>query len=144
MIARVEVRRARRNMNMALLHRLHIVYDLNFYSNRLSDYPHIAEYGRQIEALRVRYADRLWKAEYAAQHGAEVSGPDLNYAVYVAKDGKRTVVVANMGTERASQARIGLPGAAAMMVAAPEHPEWEPCDGRVEIAPQSAVVIFEQ
>lgn len=144
MLSRVEVRRARRNMNMALLNRLHIVYDLNFYSDRLSDYPHIVEYGRQIEALRERYADRIWNAEFAEHRGAEVSGADLNYSVFVDRNGKRSVVVVNMGTEQASAAEIRVPDAAALQVASPEAPEWKPFDGRIEIAPQSAVVIVEK
>lgn len=143
-IARAEVRRARRDMNQALLNRFNIAYDLNFYGSQLNDYPHIAEYGRQIEALRERYAAELWNAEFVERQGAQVSGPDLNYSVFVGRNGKRAVVVANMGTERTSKAQVTLSGACAMAYASPEDPAQKTFGGSVEIAPQSAVVIFEK
>lgn len=143
-VAKVETRRARRDMNLALMNRFNIAYDLNFHGSQLKDYPHIAAYGRQIEALRKQYAPQLWNAEFSDRKGAEVNGPDLNYSVLVGKDGKRAVVVVNVGTERASKAEVKLPGASGASYATPENPQSKAFGGSVEIAPQSAVVIFEK
>ena len=143
-IARAEVRRARRDMNQALLNRFNIAFDLNFHGSQLKDYPHIAEYGRRIKALRERYAAELWNAEFVERQGAQVNGPDLSYSVFAGRNGKRAVVVVNMGTERASKAEVTLPGASAMAYASPEDPAQKTFGGSVEIAPQSAVVIFEK
>ena len=49
-----------------------------------------------------------------------------------------------MGTERASKAEVTLPGASAMAYASPEDSAQKTFGGSVEIAPQSAVVIFEK
>lgn len=143
-IAKAEVRRARRDMNQALLNRFNIAFDLNFHGSQLEDYPHIAEYGRRIKALRERYAAELWNAEFVERQGAQVNGPDLSYSVFAGRNGKRAVVVVNMGTERASKAEVTLSGASAMAYASPEDPAQKTFGGSVEIAPQSAVVIFEK
>lgn len=73
-----------------------------------------------------------------------MSGPDLSYSVFAGRNGKRAVVVVNMGTERASKAEVTLPGASAMAYASPEDSAQKTFGGSVEIAPQSAVVIFEK
>lgn len=143
-IVRTEVRRARREMNLALLYRFNVAFDLNFHGSHLKEYPHIAGYGRQIKALRERYAAQLWDAEFVERRGARVSGADLDYSVFVGRDGKRAVVVVNMGTERASKAEVTLEGASALACASPEQPAQRSFGGSVEIAPQSAVVIFEK
>ena len=83
-------------------------------------------------------------AEFVERQGAQVNGPDLSYSVFAGRNGKRAVVVVNMGTERASKAEVTLPGASAMAYASPEDPAQKTFGGSVEIAPQSAVVIFEK
>lgn len=85
MLVCVETRNARRGINQALLNRMNIVYDLNFFSNNLADYPHIAEYGVSVKALRDRYAEAIWDATFDEHNGATVNGDNLQYSVFVAR-----------------------------------------------------------
>ncbi len=142
--SKVEVRRARRDMNLALLNRFNLVFDLNFYNNELRDYPQIVNYGRQIKALRERYISEMWNAEFVGQNGAQVVGSDLNFSMFVGRNGKRTLVVVNMGTESTSKAVVTLTGASELAYATPENTLQKTFSGELEIAPQSAVVIFEK
>ena len=144
MLVCVETRNARRGINQALLNRMNIVYDLNFFSNNLADYPHIAEYGVSVKALRDRYAEAIWDATFDEHNGATVNGDNLQYSVFVAKNGKRAVVVANMSNDRASKVSAALNNNASLVYATPESPEQKAFGGTVELAPLSAVIIMEK
>lgn len=141
---RVEVRNARKAMNEALLNRMNIVYDLNFFNDNLEDYPNIVKYGNQIEDLRNKYAGYLWNATFNEHHGASVQGNNLEYAVFITKSGKRAVVVVNKSVNDNSKAEVVLDNGKALVYATPESQESKTFNGSVELAPLSAVVIMEK
>lgn len=144
LIASVDVRTARQDMNMCLKNRYNICYDLQFYNNKLAAYPHIMTYGNQIETLRKKYADFIWNGEFTDTQGATVSGADLSYAVYKRKsDGKKAVVIVNRSENKASTAKVSVDGRALVM-ASPEKQEAVAFSGNVEIQPQSVVVVMEK
>ena len=62
-----------RNMlNQALLHRYNISYEPRNFKGRLIEMPATIEYGKKIDALRRRYRNLLWDAEYLDTLGATV------------------------------------------------------------------------
>lgn len=74
---------------------------------------------------------------------AQVSGPDLSYSVFAGRNGKRAVVVVNMGTRTGVEGRGDASGRFRHGLPSPEDSAQKTFGGSVEIAPQSAVVIFE-
>lgn len=144
MVARVDVRSARRGMNKALLNRMNIVYNLNFFSNKLSDYPHMTEYGKQIEILRHRYSNYIWDAAFEGQNGATVDGGYTEYTVFITRNGKRAVVVTNISNDHTSKIKVSLNNDAVLMYATPESPVSKPFDGTMDLLPLSVVVIMEK
>lgn len=144
MLLKVDVRNARRLINKAVLYRLNIVYDLNFYNSRLSDYPHITEYGRMVEDFRNAFADRIWNASWQDHNGASVLGHDIEWSVFMDKDGKRSVVLANMNVNNASEAFVSFEDPGELLAVSPEKMNPEPFNGNVSVAPLSTVVIFEK
>lgn len=143
MVARVDIKNARKGMNRALLNRMNIVYNLNFYNNRLSDYTHITEYGEQIKALRNRYSDYIWEATFNEHNGATVNGAYAEYAVFVAQNGKRAVIVSNTSSDHTSKLNVTINNSTALVYATPESLESKPFNGTVELLPLSVAVIME-
>lgn len=144
MLARVDVKNARRGMNKALLYRMNLVYDLFFYNNRLSDYPHIVEYGNQIKSLRGRYKGYIWDAAFDGHDGISIEGEDIEYSVFVNGSGKRAAVVCNMSGERSTQVRLVKGNLERLQYITPEMMECRPFNGSIELAPLSAVIIMER
>lgn len=142
--ATVDIRDARRDINLALLNRMNIVYNLQFNNNHLKSYPHVTSYGQKIESFRNRYKDYVWDAEFIAPDGIKVEGNYLSYSVFQnKKNGKKAIVVVNNNTESASVASINAENASQFKYASPENPEMRRYR-EVEIMPQSVVVFFEQ
>lgn len=144
MLVKVDVRNARRLMNKAILYRMNIVYDLNFYNSRLSDYPHITEYGRMVEDFRNAYADRIWDAAWQEHKGASVRGHDIEWSVFRDRDGKLSVVLANMNEDNESEVFVSFEKPGELLAVSPENTNPVPFKGKVSVAPLSAVVIFEE
>lgn len=144
MIAKVGVREARSGMNRAVLYRLNVAYNLDFYNDCLSDYVHIISYGQQIEKLRREFSAYIWDAEYCGHKGAGVLGRNIEWAVYENKDGKRTVVLANMGQENVSETLVSMDSDGELYYVSPENIVPEKFNGSVEVNPLSVVVVFEK
>ncbi len=144
MIVKVDVRNARRMLNKAVLYRLIPSYTLDFYDDRLSEYTHIVEYGNMIKAMCCRYEDRIWKADFANHEGASVDGDNLEWSVFVDENGRKSVVVANSGTEDNTFAAISVDGAGELVYVTPEDEEPAFFGGRITLAPQSLAVIMEK
>lgn len=142
-IVKTDVRNARKTMNKALLYRMNIAYDLNFFSNNLSDYPHIVEYGNAIKALRKRYPEYIWNTEFDGHNGAIVNGENIEYSVFENKNGKRAIVVANMSNEN-TKATVSLNNSANLLYVSPEAIDIKPFNGTIEIAPLSVIIIMEK
>lgn len=144
MLARVEVKNARRGINKALLYRMNPVYDLFFYDNCLSDYPRIIEYGNQIKELRDRYKDYVWDAVFDGHDGMSIEGKDIEYTVFVNRFGKRAAVVCNMSGERSTLVRLVKGNLENLQYTTPEMMECRPFEGSIELNPLSAAIIMEQ
>lgn len=144
MVVKVDVNNARKMLNKSLLYRLIPAYDLNFYNDRLLDYKHIVEYGRDVRDFAAKYASRIWDASFSLHEGASVSGESLEWTVFKDRDGKRSVVIVNNGTGHSSEASVEIPGAGALVFAAVEDSRERPFTGKVMIEPQSALVVMEK
>jgi hypothetical protein len=144
MLISVDVRNARRLLNKALLYRLIPVYDPNFFDDRLEDYPHIVEYGKEVKSFQKKYADRIWNADFIYHDGASVTGSNLEWTVFRSNDGLKAIVITNNGTEHASTAKVDVEGGRSLGIASPSDDEIRPFQGSISIDPQSTIVVLEK
>jgi hypothetical protein len=136
-------------INQALLYRYILSYEPRGFKGRLSEYPLTLEYGKRVDALRRRYSDYLWDAEFRDTQGAAITvvegPPAVRHAVFVSRaNRKRAIVLVNTGYEDSVTVEARLsPPASTISVATPEKPERAPCGGRVTLEPVSAAVLIE-
>jgi hypothetical protein len=136
---------ARDEVNLALAYRYIIEYEPYNFKGHVTDFPLTLEYGKKVDALRRKYREFLWDAEFRDTLGATVSTDgNHRYAVYVAKSHKRAVVVINLEQDKPISASVALPDAARLTVATPENQEAQSIAGAVRIPARSAAVIMEQ
>jgi hypothetical protein len=139
----------REMINACLLYRYIISYEPYNFKGHLDDFPLTMEYGRKVDALRTRYTEYLWEAEFRDTQGAAVQADRKPYAKYAVFGrpgaGRRAVVVANQREDKPLKVAVKLEGSKGKLVAVtPERPEPQSCDGTVTIPPRSAVVILEK
>jgi hypothetical protein len=136
----------REKLNLILLNRYCISYEPFNFKGHVTDFPLTLAYGKKIDALRRKYRDYLWDAEFHDTLGAEVTSTDGSprHSVFVARSGKRAVVVVNLQSGKAMSVQVDLPNAGRLMAVTPEQPEMQPFSGRVTIPARSAAVILEQ
>lgn len=136
-------------INQALLYRYILSYEPRGFKGRISEFPLTLEYGKRVDALRARYSEYLWDAEFRDTLGAEfeiTDGPgSVRHSVFLNHaTGMRAVVVVNTGyDEPVSVATRFTPGANTMKLATPENPDAVQTDGCVTIGPVSAAVLLE-
>ena len=104
---------------------------------------------KKLDALRKRYEDYLWDAEFRDTLQAKVAvagASHADYSVFLRKDGKRAVVVTNPNMNDPIKATVTLeqPSGRALICASPEKPDGISCDATVSIPPRSAIVIMER
>ena len=137
----------RHQINQALMYRYILSYEPRNYKGRLQEFPLTLEYGKRVDALRRRYADWLWRAEFRHTVGARVTADGKaygHYSVFVDRDsGRRAVVVINPAADEDVDIVCTLPDAAALVSATPEVPESRPADGKATVPALSAVVFME-
>lgn len=135
----------RDHLNMILLHRYVIQYEPLYYKGHLRDFPLTLAYGKKIDALRKKYKEYLWAGTFRDTLGATVTadGP-FRYSIFVAKSGKRAVVVVNPERERTVSVKVALPNAGSLITATPEEPNGRPTSGNVKVPARSAAVVIEQ
>ncbi len=138
----------RDTINLCLLYRYIISYEPYNFKGALDDFPPTIEYGKKVVALRKRYAEYLWDAEFRHVLGASVTvngTPHEPYSVFVQpKTGKRAVAVANHDQTSEIEALVQLETPSPRLVlATPEQPEPQETDGRVVVPPRSVAVIME-
>ncbi len=110
----------------------------------MTDFPLTLAYGKQVDALRRRYREYLWDAEFEDTLGATVAADgNHRYTVFAAKSGKRAVVAVNLEQGRAISARVTLPDARPLSIVSPERPDAAPATGAVRVPPRSAVVMLQ-
>jgi len=135
----------REKLNLILLNRYLISYEPFNFKGHVTDFPLTLAYGKKIDALRRRYREYLWDAEFRDTLGAKVTGDGSSrHAVFVAKSGKRAVVVVNPEATRAMSVKVDLPRAGRLMVATPEQQDLQPSAETLDIPARSAAVLMEQ
>ncbi len=132
-------------LNLILMDRYIISYEPYNFKGFLTDYPLTLDYGKKIDALRRRYKDYLWDAEFRDTLGADVTANGkVRHTVFVTSSGKRCVVVVNQELTNAITATVKLPHPGKLVVATPEDPDAVPTDGTLQIPARSAAVVMEQ
>lgn len=156
----------RESINICLLYRYIISYEPLNFKGRLEDFPLTLEYGRKVDALRRRYREYLWDAEFRDTVGLTVhldatggrSGtgsadtpPDSSlfaYATYRNVDsGKRSVILVNHHAAQDATIRLDPePPVQAAVLVTPEDPEPTPTprNGDIVVPARSAVVVLER
>lgn len=134
----------REMLNQILLYRYIISYEPYYFKGQITDYPLTLAYGKKIDALRRKYRQFLWDGEFRDTLGATVTADgSVRHSVFVAKGGKRAVIIVNQEMKKPVTARLDLPRAGSLTVASPEEPESRPTSGKLQIPARSAVVVME-
>jgi hypothetical protein len=135
---------AREEINLALVYRYIMSYEPYQFKGRLTDFPLTLAYGKKVDALRRKYREFLWDAEFRDTMGAEVASDGSHrFAVYRTAAGKRAVVIVSWEKKKTITADLNLPNAGGLAMATPEEPEAKAVNGAVQIPPRSAVVVME-
>lgn len=136
---------ARETLNLILLYRCIISYKPSNFGGHLNEFPLTLAYGQKIDALRHRYKQYLWDAEFQGNVGASVDADgDCRYVVYRTSAGKRAVVVVSWEQRRTTTVTLKLPGAQTIAFASPENPVAKPASPTLPIPARSAIVVMEQ
>ncbi len=139
----------REMINACLLFRYVISYEPYNFKGHLDDFPLTMEYGRKVDALRTRYKEYLWDAEFRDTQGEQVlvdGKVHANYSAFArSESGKRAVVIANHHANKSITAGLEVKGWLGDIVSVtPERPEPQSCpEGEVIIPPRSVAVLLE-
>jgi hypothetical protein len=138
----------REMINACLRFRYVICYEPYNFKGHLDDFPLTMEYGRKVDALRSRYKDYLWDAEFWDTLGAEVlvdGKPCTSYSVFGHPEtAKRAVVIVNQSEPKPITATVRLTERAGKLVSVtPERPDPQSSSGTLIIPPRSAAVLLE-
>ena len=135
----------REMLNLILLNRYIISYEPYNFKGHVTDFPLTLAYGKKIDALRAKYRQYLWDAEFRDTLGASVSSDGSHrYTVFQTAAGKRAVVVVNQESSKAITATVDIPNSGSLMAATPEQPAAQPVSGALQIPARSAIVMMEQ
>jgi hypothetical protein len=136
---------ARDEVNLTLAYRYIIEYESYNFKGSITDFPLTLEYGKKVDALRKRYKEWVWDAEFRDTIGANVTADGaVRYTVFHKPNGKRAVVVLNLEQKKAISATLDVPKAGSLMAATPEQPEARAVNGSISIPARSAVIVMEQ
>ena len=98
-----------------------------------------------IDSLRRRYREYLWDAEYRDTLGATVTANGrCRHSVFLAKSGKRAVVVVNQEFAKEISVKVELPNPGTLAAATPENQQASLTTGSLHIPARSATVLMEQ
>jgi hypothetical protein len=136
-------------VNRCLLYRYIISYEPRHFRGRLSEFPATLAYGKAVDALRSRYKDYLWDADFQDTRGAAVVVGDKAhplYSVFKQKNAnRRAVVIANHDPFAEITAQVcwedPLPGP--LVWATPENPDPQISQGAVLVRPRSVAVVMQ-
>jgi hypothetical protein len=135
----------REKLNLILMARYIISYEPYHFKGHVNDFPMTLEYGKKIDNLRRKYKDYLWNAEFRDTLGADVKANGaVRHSVFVAKNGKRAVVMVNMEGNKNIEAELNMDNPGKLMAASPENPESQTFLKKITIPARSAVVVMEQ
>jgi hypothetical protein len=136
-------------LNACLRYKYIISYEPYNFKGRLGDFPLTLAYGQQIDSLRKKYKPFLWDAEFTDTLNARVldqaNVPYKDYSVFIAKDGKKAIVIVNNDQKKAAELTfsVGRPGAS-FIRAEPGGGEENVTGNTVKVRPLSVVVIIEK
>ena len=135
----------REKLNLILLNRYIISYEPFNFKGHVTDFPLTLAYGKKIDALRRRYKEYLWDADFRDTLGATITADGrYRHSVFVTKSGKRAVVVVNQEVAKPISAKVELPNAGTFVVATPENQEARPNSGVLRIPARSVAVLMEK
>ena len=132
-------------LNLILLNRYIISYEPYNFKGHVTDFPLTLAYGKRIDALRAKYREYLWDAEFHDTMGAKVTCADgsPHHSVFVTRSGKRAVVVVNLEQNKSIGVTIDLPNPGKLAVVTPDQPEQQPTNGTLQVPARCAAVILE-
>jgi len=138
----------RQIINACLLYRFIMSYEPRDLHGELDEIPITLSYGRAVDALRNRYREWIWDAEFRDTLGARVIAdgkPLSTYSVYHRKDGRRAVILANMSDTDRTICTVEFDNATSTHLTwiSPENPEPQPWKDKLELAPGSAAIVLE-
>ena len=135
----------REAINVCLLNRYILSYEPHNFRGHLEEFPLTLEYGKKVDALRRRYRQFLWDAEFQDTLGAQVAPSDgtMKYSVFRRTEtGKRAVVLVNQ-SKASVEAKVHIEGITRFHAASPEDPDGWSSTGTLTIPARSAVVLME-
>ena len=136
----------REGVNICLLYRYIISYEPRNFRGHLKEFPLTLEYGKKMDALRRRYHEFLWDAEFQDTIDATVreDGGKLVYSVFRhARSDRKAVVVVNHGsTPILAEVKTGA-SSRQFTAVSPEEPEPRASDGKIRLPARSAIVLIE-
>lgn len=136
---------ARDMLNVILAYRYIISYEPYNFKGHVTDFPLTLAYGKKIDALRRKYREYLWDAEFRDNLGATVNADGrCFYTVFRTAAGKRAVVMINQETGKPITANLDLPNPGKLVAATPEDLDARSTTGTLQIPARSAVVVMEQ
>ena len=136
----------REMINRALKDRYIMSYESFAFKGDLNDFPMSLNYGKKVDALRKRYREYLWDAEFRDTLEATVTRegkPFADYSVFRTSSGKHAVVVVNDQLHPITVS-VKMEGAQDYVEATPESPDAKPSTGSLTVAPRSAVVLMQK
>jgi len=139
----------RHPINQALLYRFIISYEPRNFKGHLDEFPLTMEYGKKVDALRVKYCNFLWDGEFVNTVGAKVKANNeakVFYSVFIDhKTDKKAIVVSNPSYDKPVNVEVALENRkGGFLVASPEAQEAKESNGKIEIPALSAVVFMEK
>ncbi|ANH82739.1 hypothetical protein A8C56_18730 [Niabella ginsenosidivorans] len=137
----------REKLNLILMDRYIISYEPYNFKGHVTDFPLTLAYGKKIDALRKKYKEWVWNAEFRDVLGATVGADGAHrYSVFVTASGKKAVVVANFEKDRGIHAHVRLEGKERTQfnVVTPETLTATGSEGEVDIPARSVVVLMEK
>lgn len=141
----VDVRSIRRDINLCLRLQYNITVDLQFYNKNLSAYPNVVSYLRQVNEFRQAWSDYLFDGTFMDTQGAKVDGNNLSYALFIAKNGKKAVLIVNENQINSVVANVSIEDSTNNLIqSSPESPNHTVCSGKVEITPMSVVIVAQE
>lgn len=136
----------REMINRALMDRYILSYEPFEFKGNVNDFAMTLEYGKKMDALRKRYREYLWDAEFRDTLGAKVTQDGKAYGAYTVfrtASGKYAVVLVN-DEQSPIHLDVTLDAPARYLAVSPESPEPKPTTGTVTLAARSAVVLMQQ
>lgn len=139
----------REMINRALMYRYILSYEPFNFKGNLDDFPLTIAYGKAVDALRARYSDYLWNAEFrdTLEATVSVSGRQYrDYSVFRRENGLRAIVLTNENPKQSVEATVTIHHQVSRRVvsATPEKPDAVAYNASITIPPRSAAVLMEE